>query len=61
MPQAVGRSRPWRDHPRPDRVLADKAYSSRAIRAHLRTRGIGSVIPVPVPGDHKARDLGDTS
>ncbi len=42
MPQAVGRSRPWRDHPRPDRVLADKAYSSRAIRAHLRTRGIGT-------------------
>ncbi len=32
---------------RPDRVLADKAYSSRAIRAHLRTRGIGSVIPEP--------------
>lgn len=26
-----------------DRVLADKAYSSGAIRAHLRTRGIGSV------------------
>ena len=32
---------------RPDRVLADKAYSSHAIRAHLRTRGIGSVIPEP--------------
>lgn len=34
------------------RVLADKAYSSRAIRAHLRTRGIGSVIPEP--DDQKA-------
>ncbi|MFD0009182.1 transposase, partial [Streptomyces sp. NPDC127178] len=26
-------------------VLADRAYSSRAIRAHLRRRGIRSVIP----------------
>jgi hypothetical protein len=43
----VGRART-----RPDRVLADKAYSSRAIRAHLRTRGIGSVIPEP--DDQKA-------
>jgi len=33
-------------------VLADKAYSSRAIRAHLRTRGIDSVIPEP--DDQKA-------
>lgn len=29
------------------RVLADKAYSSRAIRGHLRSRGIISVIPEP--------------
>jgi len=28
-------------------VLADKAYSSRAIREHLRKRGIQAVIPVP--------------
>jgi transposase len=28
-------------------VLADKAYSSRAIRGHLRARGIVSVIPEP--------------
>lgn len=28
-------------------VLADKAYSSRAIRDHLRKRGIRTVIPVP--------------
>ena len=32
---------------RPDRVRADKAYSSRAIRAHLRRRGIAAVIPEP--------------
>jgi transposase len=31
---------------RPDRVLADKAYSSRANRAWLRRRGIRCVIPV---------------
>jgi transposase len=28
-------------------VLGDKAYSSRAIRTHLRERGIASVIPEP--------------
>ncbi|AIR96089.1 hypothetical protein SGLAU_00305 [Streptomyces glaucescens] len=28
-------------------VLADKAYSSRAIREHLRKRGIRAVTPVP--------------
>jgi transposase len=32
---------------RPDRVRGDKAYSSRAIRRHLRTRGIAAVIPEP--------------
>ncbi|EFE72162.1 LOW QUALITY PROTEIN: transposase IS4 family protein, partial [Streptomyces viridosporus ATCC 14672] len=32
---------------RPDVVIADKAYSSRAIRAHLRKRGIRAVIPIP--------------
>jgi transposase len=36
-----------RPRTRPAKVLADKAYSSRAIRAHLRTRGITSVIPEP--------------
>lgn len=30
---------------RPDAVAADKAYSSRANRAHLRKRGIKAVIP----------------
>jgi putative transposase len=40
----IGRGRP---RTRPDAVLADKAYSSRAIRALLRQRGIKSVIPQP--------------
>lgn len=32
---------------RPDAVRGDKAYSSRAIRGHLRSRGIKAVIPEP--------------
>lgn len=32
---------------RPDVVLADQAYSSRAIRDHLCERGIRMVIPIP--------------
>jgi transposase len=39
----VGTGRP---RTRPERVLADKAYSSRANRAHLRHRSISCVIPV---------------
>ncbi|EOY44747.1 Mobile element protein [Streptomyces lividans 1326] len=42
MPRPVGRPRIT-----PDAVLADKAYSSRAIRRHLRRRGIRVVIPQP--------------
>jgi transposase len=34
-----------RPRTRPDRVLADKAYTSRANRAHLRRRGIKATIP----------------
>ncbi|WP_372669761.1 IS5 family transposase [Amycolatopsis kentuckyensis] len=39
--------RPGRGRPRtrPDRVLADKAYTSKANRAHLRGRGIKATIP----------------
>lgn len=40
----VGAGRP---RTRPDRVLADKAYSSRANRGYLRRRGIAVTIPVP--------------
>jgi transposase len=35
-----------RPRTRPDRVLADKAYSSRANRVLLRCRGIRATIPV---------------
>jgi transposase len=41
----VPRQGPGRPRTRPDRVLADKAYSARANRALLRRRGIGAVIP----------------
>lgn len=43
----VPRLGPGRPRTRPDAVLADKAYSSRAIRAELRRRGIRAVIPEP--------------
>ena len=39
-----GRGRP---RTRPGHVVADKAYSSRAIRASLRQRGITATIPEP--------------
>jgi transposase len=41
----VPRCGPGRPRTRPDRVLADKAYSSRANRAYLRRRKIGCTIP----------------
>jgi transposase len=41
----VPRLGPGRPRTRPDRVLADKAYSSRANRAYLRCRGIRATIP----------------
>jgi transposase len=43
----VGRRGPGRPRTRPGRVLADKAYSSRDIRADLRRRGIKATIPEP--------------
>jgi putative transposase len=43
----VARRGPGRPRSRPDRVRGDKAYSSRAIRQHLRERDIVSVIPEP--------------
>ncbi|WP_420823936.1 IS5 family transposase [Streptomyces roseifaciens] len=42
VPRPTGRPRT-----RPVTVLADKAYSTRAIRDHLRKRGIRAVIPTP--------------
>lgn len=43
----IARRGPGRPRTRPDLVLADKAYSSKAIRAHLRRRRITAVIPEP--------------
>ncbi|MDX5569763.1 IS5 family transposase [Streptomyces sp. ID05-04B] len=43
----VPRCGPGRPRTRPDAVLADRAYSSRAIRSHLRRRGIRAVIRQP--------------
>lgn len=43
----VARSGRGRPRSRPDRVLADKAYSSRANRAYLRRRKIPPTIPQP--------------
>ncbi len=41
VPRAGG----GRPRSRPDHVIADKGYSSKAIREHLRRRGIGHTIP----------------
>lgn len=43
----IRRQGPGRPRTRPGRVLADKAYSSKAIRAGLRRRGIAATIPEP--------------
>ncbi|QIY59495.1 IS5 family transposase [Streptomyces sp. RPA4-5] len=43
----VPRSGPGRPRTRPFAVLADRAYSSRAIRSCLRRRGIRTLIPQP--------------
>ncbi len=41
----VPRIGPGRPRTRPDHLVADEGYSSRAIRLHLRRRGIGHTIP----------------
>lgn len=52
----IQRPGPGRPRTRPDRVLADKAYSSQAIRCHLRRRGIKTTVPVPADQQgHRAR------
>jgi hypothetical protein len=43
----VARIGPGRPRTTPDRVLGDKAYSSRANRTYLRQRGIACTIPEP--------------
>jgi hypothetical protein len=44
------------DRTRPGLVLGDKAYSSSAIRAHLRGRGIKATIPSPRTRNRLRRD-----
>ena len=47
-----------RPRTRPDRVLADKAYTCRAIRGYLRRRGIKATIPSKADQDANRRRLG---
>lgn len=54
----VPRSAGGRPRTRPDRVLADKAYSSKANRAYLRRRKIRCVIPVKQDQAANRRKLG---
>lgn len=44
---SIGRRGRGRPRTRPGRLLADKAYSTPAIHAHLRRRGITATIPEP--------------
>lgn len=47
-----------RPRTRPDRILADKAYTSRANRRYLRRRGIKATIPSKADQDANRRKLG---
>ncbi|WP_390891395.1 IS5 family transposase [Dactylosporangium roseum] len=47
-----------RPRTRPDRVLADKAYTSKANRRYLRRRGIKATIPSKADQDANRRKLG---
>jgi transposase len=47
-----------RPRTRPDRVLADKAYTSKANRAYLRRRGIAATIPSKADQDANRRAKG---
>nr|WP_237773161.1 IS5 family transposase [Streptomyces luteocolor] len=55
VPRPFGRPRT-----RPDLVLGDQAYSSRAIRDHLRKRGIRAVIPERADQQANRRQHGQT-
>ena len=54
----VPRPRGGRPRTRPDRVLADKAYTSRGNRAYLRRRGIKATIPSKADQDANRRKKG---
>ena len=42
---SVNRPEPGRPRTRPDHLIADQGYSTRAIRRYLRRRGIAHTIP----------------
>jgi transposase len=54
----VARAGPGRPRTRPDRVLGDKAYGSRANRAYLRRRKIACTIPEPADRIRHRRNRG---
>ncbi|MGW2161236.1 transposase, partial [Nonomuraea sp. NPDC001699] len=54
----VGRPGGGRPRTRPDHVLADKAYTSKANRTHLRRRGIKACIPSKADQDAHRRAKG---
>jgi transposase len=54
----VARPGGGRPRTRPDRVLADKAYTSKANRAYLRRRAIKACIPSKVDQDAHRRQKG---
>lgn len=55
---AVGRDGPGRPRTRPERVLADKAYSHPSTRAALRRRGIGFTSPERIDQIQRRRAKG---
>ena len=54
----IARRGPGRPRIQPGRVLGDKAYSSSAIRSHLRQRGIKATIPEPADQIRNRRQRG---
>src|SRR5262249_31773522 len=54
----IGRRGRGRPRTRPGRVLADKAYSNRAIRTDLRRRGIAATIPERVDQQENRTERG---
>ncbi len=54
----VPRLGPGRPRTRPEALRADKAYSARGHRAHLRSRGITAVIPEPADQLRHRRNKG---
>jgi transposase len=54
----IARRGPGRPRTRPGKVLGDKAYSSAAIRAHLRRRKIKATIPEPADQEANRRRRG---